>query len=292
MSLFCCIKEWRLKNILRLKVLRFIFVTMTLFSHPQTVWSQEMEFLFGVVPQFDARKINTIWAPVLKEVGQIAGVRLKLTGSANIPSFEKRFIRGDFDFAYMNPYHLIVAREKQGYLPLVKDNGRQLYGIIVVKKSSFISSIQELNGKRVAFPSPNALGASLLPRSAFLNLFKVKVEPVYVKSHTSVYLNVLTNQVEAGGGVQKTFNRQPEHIKNALKIIYKTPEVSPHPISVHPRVTKINWQKIQAAFLQLGSTPQGKILLSKIPIQQVGMATIDDYLPLESMGLDRLYQTK
>jgi phosphonate transport system substrate-binding protein len=61
----------------------------------------------------------------------------------------------------MNPYHAIRANKKHGYAPLVRDVGRSLFGIIVVKKDSPIETVSELDGEIVAFPAPNALGAAL-----------------------------------------------------------------------------------------------------------------------------------
>lgn len=90
-----------------------------------------------------------------------------------------------------------------------RDNGHSLVGIIVVKKDSPVQSASELDGKTVAFPSPNALGATLLPRAEFDREFNIKVNELYVKSHSSVYLNVLLGKTAAGGGVQKTLSLQP-----------------------------------------------------------------------------------
>ncbi len=251
--------------------------------------SERKTYTFGVVPQFDARKLQEIWAPIFEEVERTSHIRLVFKGAKDIPTFEKEFSKGDYDFAYMNPYHMIVANQDQGYLPLVRDTGRKLYGIIVVRKDSPLQNIEELDGKTVAFPSPNALGAALIPRAQFAKKFKINVSPKYVKSHSSVYLNVATGAASAGGGVQKTFNSQPESIRKVLKIIYKTPEVEPHPIAVHPRVAPVVAEKIRAAFLALGATEKGAGLLQKIPMKKIGTATIDDYALLKTMGLAEFY---
>ena len=247
------------------------------------------KFSVGVVPQFDARRITEIWQPVLEEVSRISGVQLELKISPSIPVFEQQFNHGWFDFAYMNPYHAIVANKMQGYEPLFRDTGRMLYGIIVVKKDSAIKSVKELDGKTVAFPAPNALGAALIPRTEFARKFKIKVEELYVKSHSSVYLNVLLGIAEAGGGVQKTLAQQPENVQDELRVLYKTTKVAPHPFVAHQRVPKNIRDKITAAFLKLGSTSEGAKMLAKIPINKIGKADIQDYDPLRKMGLQDFY---
>lgn len=244
---------------------------------------------FGVVPQFDARRIQAIWQPVLAALEKHSSLRFELVGSPSIPEFEKQFQAGDFDFAYMNPYHSLMAYKSHGYEPLVRDVHRTLFGIVVVREDSRLQSVQDLDGESVAFPAPNALGAALLPRAEFGEIYKINIQPRYVRSHTSVYLNVVTGQAAAGGGVYKTLQKQPESVRNALKIIYKTPQVAPHPVVVHPRVDKSIQEKVREAFMKLGSTPEGRKLVAEIPIKEIGVATREDYEPLNQMGLDKYY---
>lgn len=252
-------------------------------------YAKDQTYTVGVVPQFDARKIQRIWQPILKAVSKSSGVRLKLKGSPNIPKFEKEFNTGKFDFAYMNPYHLIVADKYQGYEPLVRDVGCKLFGVLVVRKDSPIKRVEDLDGKTIAFPSPNALGAALIPRAEFSRKFKINVNPRYVKSHSSVYLNVVLGQTDAGGGVQKTFEQQSSKIKDSLRIFYQTAKVAPHPIAVHPRVGKADREKVINAFLKLGTTDKGKAMLAKVPIKRIGKATMSDYDPLRAMKLEEFY---
>lgn len=169
----------------------------------------------------------------------------------------------------MNPYHMLLAQRSQKYIPLVRDTGRKLHGILVVRKDSDINSVKDLDGKKIAFPSPNALGASLLMRANLANDYKINFNPVYVKTHSSVYLNVIVKQAEAGSGVQKTLKQQKINISSALKVLHKTPGVAPHPLAVHPRVPEEVREKITQTLLQLGENPIGQALLAKIPIKKL-----------------------
>ena len=246
-------------------------------------------YTIGIVPQFEIRHIRKIWNPILNEIKKNTGYKLKLIGSPTIPDFENEFNAGKFDFAYMNPYHMLLANKSQGYVPLIRDVGRELHGILVVRQDSGINSVNDLQGKKIAFPAPNALGASLLMRANLFNDYKVKFNPVYVKTHSSVYLNVVVKQTVAGGGVQKTLNQQKDNIKGALKILHRTPKVSPHPFSVHPRIPADVAEKIKNTFLLLGKSETGRSLLSKIPMKKVGEAKMTDYTPLKKFNLERFH---
>lgn len=267
-----------------------LFLLATIYALGAAVTgAQEHAFTVGVVPQFEARKLHAIWRPVLDRIEQEAGVRLTLRGSPSIPEFEREFSNGRFDFAYMNPYHLIMANETAGYIPLVRDHGRMLSGILVVRKDRRIDTPAALNGKSVAFPAPNALGASLQMRQELHDLFGVTVNPLYVKTHDAVYLNVLLGETTAGGGVQKTLDRQKASFRDALKIIHTTKKVAPHPFSVLPVVPDEVKKAVTEAFIKLGQNKADASLLAKIPIKQVGAASLDDYLPLKKMGLERFF---
>jgi phosphonate transport system substrate-binding protein len=246
-------------------------------------------FTVGVVPQFEARKLHAIWRPILDRLEQATGYRFDLRGSPTIPAFEREFVEGKFDFAYMNPYHLVVANEKAGYIPLARDHGRQLYGVLVVKSDSQIDSPKQLDGKVIAFPAPNALGASLQMRQELTDKFKIHFTPRYVKTHDSVYLNVLLGDATAGGGVQKTLNQQRAQNREHLKVIHETDKVAPHPLAVLPSVPEEVRAKVLAALLELGKTEEGKALLAQIPMRQIGPAAMADYEPLRQMGLERFY---
>jgi phosphonate transport system substrate-binding protein len=246
-------------------------------------------YAVGVVPQFNARTLQSIWTPILQELERRTGHTFELRGSKSISAFEKQFMAGEFDFAYMNPYHFILARKTQGYLPLVRDTGKRLRGILVVRKDVAIDDVEQLQDKAIAFPSPNALGASLMLRAQLAREFNLRFEPRYVKSHDSVYLNVVTGRMTAGGGVGRTLARQPSEVREQLRVLYTTPAVASHPVTVHPRVPETVRSMVKNALIAMGESESERQLLAKIPIGTAGEALSEDYVPLQKMGLDAFY---
>ncbi|MFV1992363.1 MAG: phosphate/phosphite/phosphonate ABC transporter substrate-binding protein [Acidiferrobacterales bacterium] len=289
---------------MRLSISRFIWALVLLFS--SQVLAEELVqtsngpvfrkttsvYTFGVVPQYHNRKIIRIWRPILNEIEKQTGIVLSLTGTPTIPAFEKKFMKGELDFAYMNPYHILKASDSQGYIPLVRDGSRKLRGILVVLKDSPYKSAAELNGQVVALPSPNALGASMLLRADLESTFGMQVKPKYVQTHSSVYLHVAKGLVVAGGGVMSTFMSQRPEIKNRLRILFTTRGTIPHPIVAHPRVPRQDIKKIKAALLAMGKTPEGKAMLAEIPINDIRPSSISEYKALAGWGLDKYYIQK
>lgn len=243
----------------------------------------------GIVPQFEQRRTFKTWRPILDELEKTTHLKFKLVGSPKISVFADHVRRGDYDLVYMNPYHILTTHTLQGYIPLVREGAESLRGILVVRRDSGIDSPRQLSGKVIAFPSPNALGASMLLRAGLKQEFNLRFEKKYVQTHTSVYLHVAKNLVVAGGGVNRTLAEQKAVLRNQLKVIYQTRPVTPHPIAIHPRISRANRIKIKNALIQLAKTKHGKQLLSKIPIKKLVRARISDYYSLKEMGLERYY---
>lgn len=245
-------------------------------------------YTLAVVPQFEQRKLFAIWKPIVDALSQRTGLNISLATTLSIPAFEQGLEKGSYDFVYSNPYHILKAFETQGYLPLIRD-AAPLRGILVVRKDSPLRHPGDMDGKSLAIPSPNALGASLLLRSDLENLHKARVRMVNVKTHSAVYMNVLTGVVEAGGGVEKTLQEQGPNIQDGLRVLYTTREMPSHPIAAHPRVDKNVRERVRTALLELAASPEGAALLDNVPIKKMVSTSIADYKVMKSWGLDRYW---
>lgn len=243
----------------------------------------------GVVPQFDLRRIDSVWGPLLDDLQRRTGLSFHLDVPPNIPSFEKSLMAGEYDLAYMNPYHYVMARKRQGYVPLIRDHGGDLTGIIVVAKESPITQVSQLDGKVVAFPAPNAMGAALMPRAEFARKFHITVSEKYVKSHSSTYLAVILGEADAAGGIPATLAQLPEPSRDKLRIVHETESFPPHPLAAHPRLTESRRAQIATAFLALSNTPEGREKTVGIPMKMPGPASAVDYAGLERLDLQDFY---
>jgi phosphonate transport system substrate-binding protein len=246
-------------------------------------------YIVGVVPQFATQIISSTWEPLLEELAAKTGDTFELVIETDITQFEVALERGDYDIAYMNPWHAVIAFETQGYVPIVKDGANSLKGILIVKADSEISEVSQLDNAEIAFPSPNALSASLLMRTELATLHGLTVTPLYVRTHPSVYLNVALGKSLAGGGVLRTLRAQPQSLQDQVKIIYETREVSPHPIVAHRSISAEARLKIANALLDIAAEPEGAALFAGIPMQQPTSAKLEEYLALRDWRLREFY---
>jgi len=270
-------------NIRRVLILCCLLLGSTLAVAEQVVYS------FGVVPQFESRVLFSIWQPVLQELEQRTGLKFRLVGSPKIPVFEKSFIAGEFDFAYTNPFHLYLTEGIQDYIPLIRDGSRMLQGIVVVKKDSPYQKLAELQNKTIAFPSVNALGASLAVRATFTDAGLTAYKPLYVQTHSSVYLHVATGLTDAGGGVLSTLQAQPESLQQHIRIIQSATGIPTHPVAAHPRVPAEHRELVQKAFLAMSKTAKGKQMMDRIPMYEPVRTDMTTYEGISGMGFEKYY---
>lgn len=263
------------------------FLWVGLFVKTSLSSTTSQRFIFGVVPQFEPEYIYSAWNPVLKEISKILNIQLELKIYKTIPEFEKAFLAGEFDFAYMNPYHAVMAKKAQGYIPLIRDR-TPLKGIIVIKKDAPFSSITDLDGAVIAFPAPNAFAASLYMRALLTEKYKIRFTPKYVKTHDNVYRHVLLGLAQAGGGVNNTFLRQPPEVRENLRILFETPPSAPHPIVAHPRVPSSLQKNFVRVFLDLSKEKRWADNFHRMQIPDPLPADYGrDYLPLEKLNIEK-----
>ncbi len=253
--------------------------------------AQSKVYSFGVVPQQSAKKLARLWTPVLNYITENSGVTLRFKTAKNIPEFEKRLSAGEYDFAYMNPYHFTVFNKAPGYQAVAVRKNQPIKGIMVVPKDSPLTSIDELANQTLAFPSPAAFAASVLPR-AQLSRDKIPFSSKYVSSHDSVYLNVAKGILPAGGGVKRTFNNTSPKVREQLKVLWTSEAYTPHAIAAHPNIDKETLAKVQQVLVAMVEHEQGKKLLSSLKIKQGLLAADDsDWDDVRGLGLELLNQS-
>ncbi len=244
-------------------------------------------YSFAVVPQFPVVEVFRSWRPLLDALEAETGHKFELKTSENIPKFEASFLAAEPDFVYMNPYHMVMAYRAGGYIPLVRSS-EALSGILVVRKDSSIRELSELKGSTIAYPAPNAFGASLYMRALLAERFKIPTEPVYVQTHVNAYRAVIRGDNPAAGGIRSTLDREPAEVQDKLRVLYETPATASHPVAVHPRVNASVRTMVRNALLKMAKTEAGSKLLDGVSLEALVAADYaKDYAPLEALRLGR-----
>lgn len=265
----------------------FLCLVILFCAFPQLLLAASQEYLLARAPQRSIELTEKDWLPFVQYISEKSGVNIKLKLYEKRSQFEKDLQQGSVDFFYGNPGYLVVANKLHDYQPLVRSANSKLKGIVVVRTDSGIKDIKELNGQQIVFPGENAFAASLYLRAQLKKQLGLKFIPKYVSGHDNVYRNVLSGNFVAGGGVQRTLNREAGKVKEQLQIIYETPGMHPHPLVVHPRVPMSIKEKITAVIIDMPNHPNAKELLDKVKLKMPITADYKrDYESIENLALD------
>jgi phosphonate transport system substrate-binding protein len=239
------------------KIILIAFISIMVMTHTgfaaqsSTQQSNSVQKLvFGIVPQQSATQLAKNWLPLMTALSDRLQIPVQFATAKDIPTFEACLAKGAYDIAYMNPYHYIVFHDLSGYEAIAHRSDKKLNGIMVARKDSPIQKLEDITNASIAFPSPAAFGASVLPR-AELKAKNIDFHPIYVKSHDSVYRSVVMGLHGVGGGVTRTFENLPDDIKNQLQIIYTTASYTPHAIAVKSEINGTLKEFIQESLVQL-----------------------------------------
>ena len=137
-------------NTMLFRVLLLLCLLVPLSANAQT---SRQTFTLSVVPQFTPVDIGLRWTPLLRHLETETGYSFQLRLLDKIPRFETDFLAGIPDLVYLNPYHMLMAAEAQGYIPLVRGSD-PLIGILVTEQNGPIKTLQDLDGKRLPFRHP------------------------------------------------------------------------------------------------------------------------------------------
>lgn len=246
----------------------------------------QTEITVGIVPQQSATELAKVWIPLLQEAAARSEIRLVFKTAPDIPAFEERLKQGEYDVAYMNPYHYTVFSRLSGYKAFAKEKNRRLVGIVVIAKKSPITDIRQLAGQSVAFPAPAAFAASILPRAEFSRL-DIPIQARYVNSHDSVYRGVAQGIFAAGGGIKRTLEAIDPEISSQLQVLATTPGYTPHAFAAHPRISDETVNKLLAALISLGADETGKKLLAPLSFKGIEPASDREWDEIRRLKIDQ-----
>lgn len=267
---------------LRMALMALLFVCSPI-GQAQSLSSPDLTF--GVVPQQAVEKLARQWIPFLKLLSEQTGLRIEFSTAPSIPEFEKRLAQGEYDVAYMNPYHFTVFNKAPGYLALVRQRDHVIRGIIVVSADLNVETLEDLAGRNLSFPAPRAFAATLITR-AFLDTAAPGYTATFVNSHDSVYRTVAEGLFAGGGGIIRTLKEVDPDIQRKLEILWMSPGYTGHAFAAHPRISQEVRLKLQEAMVALDATDDGQAMLETLGMNGFQIAKDSDWDDVRALGIN------
>lgn len=254
-------------------------------SNPSSYDNKET-YTLSIVPQFPPVEIHKKWIPFVERLSKELGVNIQLKVYKDFHQFENDLKNGVPDFIYLNPYQAVVAKKAHGYIPLTR-NKKLIKAVVFVHKDSPIQTLQDLNGKEIAFVAPFTICSLVLRHELSTGKEKINFVPQYSETASNVFRNVILDKIPAGGTLDTPLNSEPAEVRAQLKTIYETQPIASHPITAHPRVPEGLRQAVIDAVLRISGDKNSSIMKNIQMPEPVRADYQKDYMPLEKLGLEK-----
>lgn len=236
--------------------------------------------VLGVMPSLPPTKLFTKYQPLADYLTRKTGKEVVISTAPNFHEYIVRLQKGEYEMIFPNPYQYIMVSKNPGYAPLVKIAGIPFQGFIVVRKDSRINGIQDLKGKKIAYPDPSALAATMQVR-AYLKRQGIDPErdtrETYAASQESVIFGVYQRFFDAAGTWPEAFEGVPEDIRKGLKVLAETEALPHRPIAIRSDIPSDVAEVVKNALLGMKDDPKGPNILTSIGYQGFEDTSDRDY---------------
>lgn len=246
------------------------------------------EYVFAVHPLHNPERMFAIYGPIVDRLNtENPDLRFRLEASQDYAAFERKLSARQVHFALPNPYQTLRCRAS-GYRIFGKmgddDNFR---GIILVRRDSGISTLQDLKGKTIAYPAPTALAATMMPQY-YLHTHGLDVlrdtRSIYVGTQESVIKNVLLKITDAGATWPipwLAFLREHPEEAKWLMVKWQTESLPNNGLVVRDDVAASVTQRVEHVLFSLHRDVDGQRILARIPLSRFEPASDRTYAPVQ-----------
>lgn len=181
---------------------------------------------------------------------------------------------GEIDLYFDSPLVGYLVAEQAGsdaFLRRWKQEVAEYHTIFVVHSNSTIGSIQELEGKRIGFESPDSTSGYLLPKAyMLLNGLELseqshsdKVQYQFTNEDENSALWVTEGRVECAAFSNMDLEETPPAIAQKLKVINRTRDIPRHIVFTSPVMDPDTVQDIKDILIDMDKDQEGIIIMEE-----------------------------
>lgn len=247
---------------------------------------------FAVHPLHNPALLHAVYSPLIDHLNRtVPGQAFRLVASRDYANFDRRLLAGQFDFALPNPYQAIRAAAA-GYRIFGKMAGDENFrGLILTRRDSPVRRFADLRGRRIAFPAPTAVAATMLPQY-FLHrngLPLADYRPLYVGSMESAMESLATGGCDAAAvwpdPWEKLLRLDPDRAA-LLTVRWQTPALVNNALVAHPGLDPALVDLVLASLVSLDRSAAGRALLASLEVNGFERADDSTYDPVRRFLTD------
>lgn len=249
----------------------------------------------GFAPFENQREVLKKAGPVVESLSKALGMKVTPFVAGDYPGVVEAMKGGKLDVAFYSPAALVMAEKVAGAKVILKSiyKGRShYYSAIITRADGPIKTLRDLKGKNFAFVDPGSTTGAVYPKLMMLN---AGIDPkkdlgkvIYAGGHDASILAVYNGKVDAAATFANDDRGEDVPWKHILKadagrvraIAYSKP-IPNGAVAVSKHLSPALVARIRRAFLDLGTTGEGRKMLSRMYlIEAFAPATSADYDPV------------
>src|SRR6266481_7348966 len=219
----------------------------------------QQAYSFYVLNQRTVALTAQYWNPILTYVGRKSGVPLELKLAKTAREGNAIAERGKYDFLYTNHF-FTPERDRLGYKVIARPAGPGIRSQIVVPEDSPIQTLQDLNGKDVAFVTPDGFTGYWLPMDALLRA-KVKINVVFTGNQEASSAQLRVNKVAAAGVNSSVMARYGRRESFEYRALWTSDIYQDLCIMANPKVPADKVAAVGAALINMVNDQEGRKIL-------------------------------
>jgi phosphonate transport system substrate-binding protein len=219
----------------------------------------QQAYAFNVLNQRSIALTAQYWNPILTYVSRKSGVPLELKLAKTAQEGNAIAEKHGYDFLYTNHF-FTPERERLGYRVIARPAGPGIRSQIVVPEESPIQTLQDLNGKDVAFVTPDGFTGYWLPYDALLRA-KVKVNVVFTGNQEASSAQLKIAKVAAAAVNSSVMARYARRESFAYRALWTSEIYQDLCIMASPKVPADKVAAVRAAFIGMLKDPEGRQVL-------------------------------
>jgi phosphonate transport system substrate-binding protein len=219
----------------------------------------QQAYAFNVLNQRSIALTAQYWNPILTYVSSRSGVPLELKLAKTAKEGNAMAESGKYDFLYTNHF-FTPERDRLGYKVIARPAGPGIRSQIVVPMDSPIQSLADLEGKEVAFVTPDGFTGYWLPMDALLTA-KVNVKVVFAGNQEASQAQLKVKKVAAAGVNSTILSRYARREGFEYRALWTSELYHDLCIMANPKVPGDKVAAVRAAFIHMAQDPAGRQIL-------------------------------
>lgn len=258
----------------------FIFSVLMTSCMTPMAWAQDRTLVFGIHPYLGAEEIIKRYTPLIRFLELELGMSIVLKVGSNYQEHINAIGKDKLDIALLGPASYVEMEKVFGHKPLLarieKNGSSMIYGQIIVRDTSSIHSIQDLEGKTFAFGDPQSTLSTLVPK-ALLKQRGLTAEKMGFSKHYDGHINVayavLSGEMDAGAVKNSIYEKFKQQ---GLHSIAQTEKFSEHPFVTRSDLEPELISKLCQLMQDLHKSAKGKDILHAINSNVTALVNVQD----------------